>query len=252
MNSPTLRPALYALLCLSLLILMVSSYVHSRHLSVQESVNAAEQVLSEEDAALNELALAVEKDPGNETLKSLLESAQVSALRAKIEKGVQRILANKHDIEGYLTAASAFMMARYPSSAMEILTQGVTENPGSALLWMNLGMVELAQNRYAEALSVFREALRIEPNNPHALNNIAFVTSSAVDKRLLDLKEAFAYATRAVEIDPNNPNYIDTLADVQFKRGQKDEAKRLIRQAISLDPNEQLYRSRLDRFEKAQ
>jgi tetratricopeptide (TPR) repeat protein len=204
-----------------------------------------------EDDALDRLVSALHDDPSNDMLRSLFEKARDAQLNARISSGFERISSNKHDIDAYLSVAIALSLESYPAGALEVLTNGVIENPNSVPLWLNIGVIELIRRRPAEALSVFREVMRLDPKNTNAMNNIAFVESSSNDPRLKNMQEALAFAEQAVKLEPSNANFIDTLADIHFKRGDKDEALRLLRQAIQIDPDEPLYKAKLDRLEKA-
>jgi Flp pilus assembly protein TadD len=52
-----------------------------------------------------------------------------------------------------------------------------------------------------------------------------------MDKKL---DEALKMAERAVELQPNNASYIDTKAWVLHRLGRNEEAKQVMRQALSL------------------
>ncbi len=77
----------------------------------------------------------------------------------------------------------------------------------------------------------YKKALQNDPTNSTALNNWAyFITIHGGE-----LDRALEMSTRACEITPNNPTYIDTKAWILHLMGRVAEAKKLMRQAISLD-----------------
>jgi len=78
-------------------------------------------------------------------------------------------------------------------------------------------------------------------------NNLAW--GSAKCGRRLD--EAFEHARQAVRLAPENAAYLDTLAEVHFQRGDRDEAIRLIRRCIEMEPENQHFREQLVRFRAA-
>ena len=61
---------------------------------------------------------------------------------------------------------------------------------------------------------------------------------------------ALSNAQRAVELAPQSAGILDTLAEVQYRRGRRDEAVRLARCCIELDGNRPLYKERLAQFAK--
>jgi tetratricopeptide (TPR) repeat protein len=61
--------------------------------------------------------------------------------------------------------------------------------------------------RYEEAKTKYEEVIKKEPNNPVALNNIAYLLSDELNRPA----EAVPYAERAKRQEPNNPEILDTL-----------------------------------------
>ena len=83
----------------------------------------------------------------------------------------------------------------------------------------------------AQCYNCYKKALELFPDNAGVLNNYAYFLS--LEER--DLEAALAMAERATTQTENNPTYLDTWAWVLHKLGRNDEAKRIMRQAISLD-----------------
>lgn len=65
-----------------------------------------------------------------------------------------------------------------------------------------------------------------------------------------DLDAALKHALRAVELQPRETNSIDTLAEVYFRRGDRDKAVALMKQCESIEPNQPRHRRRREEFEK--
>jgi uncharacterized Ntn-hydrolase superfamily protein len=91
-------------------------------------------------------------------------------------------------------------------------------------------------------------ALRVALANPDAaastLNALAWVSATAD----VFLDEALAAAERAVRLAPDDAGIIDTLAEVHFRRGDRDRAVEVIDRAIALDPEVAYYREQRARF----
>lgn len=83
----------------------------------------------------------------------------------------------------------------------------------------------------AKCYNCYEKALVLFPDNAAVLNNYAYFLS--LEER--GLEQALAMAERVNTLTENNPTYLDTQAWILHKLGRNDEAKRLMRQAISLD-----------------
>ena len=53
---------------------------------------------------------------------------------------------------------------------------------------------------------------------------------------------------QTLEIYPNKPDYIDTLSELYYAQGDVIEAAKVIRKAISLEPDEPYYKQQLWKF----
>ncbi len=83
---------------------------------------------------------------------------------------------------------------------------------------VNLGNLEAAGGRWAEAEGCYRRALRDGPGDADALNNLAV----ALLRRGRNLTEAESLATRAVRLDGERDSiYRATLAEVRAARGAR-------------------------------
>lgn len=81
--------------------------------------------------------------------------------------------------------------------------------------------------------SAYNKALKCNPKNASVLNNYAYFLS--LDSKNLD--KALSMATQAISIDSGNSTYLDTIAWVLYKMGRYEEAKKYMKQAMSLDKN---------------
>ncbi|HWY87572.1 MAG TPA: tetratricopeptide repeat protein [Gemmataceae bacterium] len=87
------------------------------------------------------------------------------------------------------------------------------------------------QGRLTEAVSLFEQIIRLEPEYAHGHNNLAMVY-------LLQHRydEAFARAERAIELDPQLAEPHATLSAIYLRRNQVEEALASSRRAIRLNP----------------
>ena len=77
----------------------------------------------------------------------------------------------------------------------------------------------------------YDKALQLHAENASVLNNYAYFLS--LEER--DLERALEMSDRCNSLTANNPTFLDTKAWILHKLGRNDEAKRIMRQAISLD-----------------
>jgi tetratricopeptide (TPR) repeat protein len=108
-----------------------------------------------------------------------------------------------------------------------------------------------ARRPQAEALferlhTAFRQRLEQYPQCALLHNNLAWL-SARCHRRLA---EALQHARQANELVPNNAAYLDTLAEAQFRLGDRDAAIRHSRRAVQLRPQDESLKKQLARFER--
>ncbi len=80
----------------------------------------------------------------------------------------------------------------------------------------------------------YEKAIKHNPDNIVALNNFSYYLSLAGK----NLDKALEMIVKVIELEPGNPTYIDTHGWILFKLGRTEEARTVMRQAISLDAGE--------------
>lgn len=106
---------------------------------------------------------------------------------------------------------------------------------------INRGNVLAANQDWNGAAKSYRQALRREPGNAEAMNNLAWVLLQAGEGAA-----ALDQARQAVSIEPLQPAFLDTLAEILLAQKAFSEARRIIDQALALAPSPQL-RASLER-----
>jgi tetratricopeptide (TPR) repeat protein len=179
----------------------------------------------------------------------------------------QTILASNHRVESYLEVGRIYILRSYPALAVDYLLEGLRRYPSDARFAFMLGGASIELDRDDDAISyytaaveldprmvdawvqlailydqrgmadssdaLYRRALRLEPDNALALNNLGY----SLSQRNIRLDEARAMAWRAVQSEPQNPAYLDTYAWVLYKLGEYQEARFYIERAISVGGN---------------
>ena len=86
--------------------------------------------------------------------------------------------------------------------------------------------------KFAEALQESREAVRLYPNDPHALNNLAWRLATIPKLELRNGREAVQFASQAVELTgQQQPICIRTLAAAYAQDGQLAKAVEMAKKA---------------------
>lgn len=103
--------------------------------------------------------------------------------------------------------------------------------PRDVVFLSYLGELNLARKDFLAAEKNYQAVLKVQPDNPVALNNLAWVTQKTGGTG------ALAMAQRANELAPNQPAFMDTLA--MLLAGEKDYAgaTALLDKALTLQPS---------------
>jgi tetratricopeptide (TPR) repeat protein len=97
-----------------------------------------------------------------------------------------------------------------------------------------IGDAQYQDNRPRAAFRTYEKALALLPNDAGLLNNYAYFLS----EEGRELERALEMAERAITISRNNSTYLDTYAWILYKLERYTEAKRYMRQAVTLDPTQ--------------
>lgn len=98
-------------------------------------------------------------------------------------------------------------------------------------VWGYIGDIyhEIGDDKHC--FKAYDKALEYNSKNVLVLNNYAYFLS-LLDR---DLLVAMNYASDANKLSPNNATYLDTYAWVMHRVGRNEEAKKIMRQALSID-----------------
>ncbi|MDX2150583.1 MAG: tetratricopeptide repeat protein [Bryobacteraceae bacterium] len=138
----------------------------------------------------------------------------------------------------YLRLGIAQGRAQKWDEAQAALRKATDLSPGSPGPWLELGLVMETIGRRSEAVPVYQKVLSLDPDNPVALNNLAFAL--AEEGRDLDL--ALKYGERARARLPNNAEVADTLAWIYIKKNLADSALGVLRDVVAKNPDNALFR----------
>lgn len=157
-------------------------------------------------------------DEARTTIQNVPET-QSEDVRAKISAEVNLLRDNKQYQAAYQRLTEA--MERYPQDHDLLYEQ--------AMVAERLGNTE-------EMEQLLRRLIAAKPENYHAYNALGF----SLADRNTRLDEAYQLIVKALELAPNDPYIVDSLAWVEFRRGKKDEALRLLRSAFQTRPDAEI------------
>jgi tetratricopeptide (TPR) repeat protein len=130
--------------------------------------------------------------------------------------------------------AVALEEAGHLDEAEAIYLQLLDTDRESGLVWLNLGNVRLERGLTNEAQVAYRRALELEPDQPDALNNLAWLLLESNS----DLNQARDLALRAVSLGGPDPYLsLETLGRIHRVMGHCEEAISTFETALVTAPS---------------
>jgi tetratricopeptide (TPR) repeat protein len=99
-----------------------------------------------------------------------------------------------------------------------------------------------AADRKPEAREAYEQAIKLDPQNGFALNNLAFLIAEGGSG---DLDQALTYAQRAKQVLPNLSEVSDTLGWIYLKKNMSDNAMDIFQALVNKKPGNSTYRFHL-------
>jgi len=137
-------------------------------------------------------------------------------------------------IAPWLAWGGLWLAQKHPDQAVQVIQAGLKANPESEELHMLLASAYSRQGQIDHAITAYDGALRLNPRNVLAANNLAVLL---VDYKgdPQNVQKAFALS-RDFEKEAPHPLFLDTLGWVRFKMGQEEDALRLMKDAVAKSP----------------
>ena len=130
----------------------------------------------------------------------------------------------------------------------KVLTERLIKEPDNLAIYYNLAMVNQQMGDNKEAIQYYDRIIERDNHQAGALNNLAWLLVTGKDTDPGELHRALNLARRAVELKPE-PEFMDTLAEAYFVNGNREEAVRVIKEAIEkATRNRKYYESQLKKF----
>lgn len=151
-----------------------------------------------------------------------------------------------------LGLAQAYMELGNSAKAQGYLEAIEKDYPQTAQAQYDVAGIYSQHKFYAQAISHFQTALRLDPNMAVAQNDLAWLYATSEDPKFRDPKAALEHARRAVELTRwTQPNIIDTLAEALYANQNYTEAVKTQSRALALEPRNQVFAEHMARYVKA-
>lgn len=142
----------------------------------------------------------------------------------------QLALTKRASAELYAARALALSNAGQPTAALETLESARSQFPNNTRLLLGLAMEYQQQGQSDKAQASYEQLVSLTPNNPVALNNLAWLYYEAGDDKATDT------AGKAYELAPENAAIADTYGWILFESGERQQGLEMLEKAYQLDP----------------
>jgi tetratricopeptide (TPR) repeat protein len=120
--------------------------------------------------------------------------------------------------------------------ALALLQAASERFPRDASVLYEQSMMAEKLGRYDQMEGLLRQVMGLKPDHQYAHNALGY----SLADRSLRLKEAKTLIQRALELSPGDPLITDSLGWVEFRLGNRDEAARLLRWAFRARPDAEI------------
>jgi len=133
----------------------------------------------------------------------------------------------------------------------KVIQRELEKTPDNPLLYTTLGDLYFSKKNYAETIKAYEQSLRLNPDNPYALNNLAWLYATCEDETFQDPEKALALAKKAAGLK-GAPHIFDTLAESYYVNGQFEMALLAGTRALeTATTNRAYYQNQVKKFKDA-
>jgi tetratricopeptide (TPR) repeat protein len=186
--------------------------------------------------ALSRVQEQIAKSPQNGDMYNLLSDIQIQTgdPKSSLASAQKALQLNPNDGAAMMSYTRAQLSQGDPAKAIENWQQWVKNHPSDAQAYTILGSLEESQGDTAKATEAYKKALQIQPEQPVAANNLAYIMVESGQNSDVALSLA-QIARRAM---PESSNTADTLAWVYYQKGNYSSARDLLEDALKTAPND--------------
>ena len=183
-------------------------------------------IQGQRDQAIQLIRTESDKRPDNLALKQelangLMKTGQVDQALITYRVLAEKYRSNPHqEAEVYANIGQAYALKNDLGHAVEALRQAQTFAPDNIFVMNFLAQLLDRTGQHAEAQKYYQRSLERDPNNPEALNNLAFLMAENGS----NLDEALTLANRAKQKLPNFTEVSDTIGWIYLKKNLSSNA----------------------------
>jgi tetratricopeptide (TPR) repeat protein len=200
------------------------------------------------DQAIQFLQTELAKDPKRQDLQMALGNIAVRAGNfdlavaqfQQVLKGLDKD--SKARGEVYFRLGVTLRRKGDINGAIQALTKAREGLPGNTMAVDELALALSKTDRKPEAKEAYEEAIKQNPQDGTALNNLAFLIAEGGSG---DLDQALTYAQRAKQALPNLSEVSDTLGWIYLKKNMSDNAMDIFQGLVDKMPDNSTYRFHL-------
>jgi tetratricopeptide (TPR) repeat protein len=166
------------------------------------------------------------------------------------EKMVKIAVDNREDLPQLVAVYASILDEKSEyKKALEVLKKGVTKFPEHVQLRFFFGTIHDKLGDKEAVITSMKKVIEMDPNHVQGLNYLAYTYSELG----IHMEDAEALVKRALALEPKDAYVLDTYGWVLFKKGETNQAIKILESALHHQPNESVIAEHLgDAYLKAQ
>jgi Flp pilus assembly protein TadD len=180
----------------------------------------------------------IQQSPNDMDLHRLMADLDVRAKRPNDAVAEYRIVAQSQPTaENFTRLGDYQQIAGQTDAALQSYTKATTLKSNDAMPLVRMAILYENSGRTEDARKTYDQVLKLQPDNPYALNNIAYVKA----EQGVDLDQALTYAERAQQKLPNDPNVSDTVGLIYLRKNMVEDSVRVLGDLVKRAPERSAY-----------
>ena len=186
-------------------------------------------------AAVQILEQELGKHPERDAYRLALADLETQLGRLKDARSQLEELARKNPSNATVFMRLGTLQHRLQdkAGALENFRTAHRLQPANATVAVGYAMLLEDAGQTEQARTVYEELIKTDPDNPTALNNLAYIKAD----QGVDLDQALAYAQRALQLSPKDPNIFDTLGLIYIRKKLSNQAVQVLRDLVARVPD---------------
>lgn len=180
-------------------------------------------------------------EQGQDFLSALANAVDIMIRLGRLDDARARMIELRsrfaqESVRLYQIEAQALARYQYLTEAESLVTEALTFNPDSTELLFTRATINEQRDMIDLAENDFRTIIRYQPNNATALNALGYTLADRTNR----YHEALELIEKALNIEPNNAAIIDSMGWVQYRLGNYQEAILRLREALKALPDPEI------------